>query len=159
MNRETALRIQAAADGELAGRELHRATEWLAQDPAAQALHEELQTVRALLAQAEPDVRVPESREFYWSKIARAIRQETPRPPRRAAAWTAWLLRYAVPAGALIALLAALWFKSSLDSPLSGPSFFASGEEVETPLENASAYTFWSESAHMTVVWVDTRLN
>ena len=65
---------------------------WLARDREAAALLEELRNTRAALAGFEAEVRLPESREFFWSKIEREIQRleaPAPRPARGAAPGTA----------------------------------------------------------------------
>ena len=71
MNQDRELQIQAFVDGELSARQARKVEEWLATDAEAQALLRELQATKAALAQNEPQLTLPETREFYWSKIQR----------------------------------------------------------------------------------------
>src|SRR4051812_3107727 len=73
MNEEQQLKLQAFLDGELPERDAREITAWLQRDAAAAALFAELKATRQALAAAETPVALPESREFYWSKIARDL--------------------------------------------------------------------------------------
>src|SRR5262245_42720766 len=98
MNHEVELRIQAYMDNELAGAEMREIAELLSRDPEAQKLYEALATARRLLVDNEPEHKLSEGREFYWSKIERAIRKEEtiPKPARGfALGWQNWWVRLA----------------------------------------------------------------
>ena len=83
-----------------------------AADPEAAGLLAELQSIKAALLRNEPTVAVPETREFYWSKIERQIQREAARPfpargPGRSgsgAGWPRWLGAAALAAVLLLAL-------------------------------------------------------
>jgi anti-sigma factor RsiW len=156
INQDTALKLQAFLDGELPSAEAQAVAELLTGNSEANALFEELRTTRSLLSGNELQFKVPESREFYWSKIARGIeRQERPEAAT-APRGTPWWVRFLVPVSALAALAVAVlvWRPSQR-----GWIGVAEGHEIETPLEETSSFTFRSESAGMTVVWVDTHRN
>ena len=100
MNPDKALKIQSYLDGELSDREARSISEWLATDNEARLLFEELQFTKVALAKNEPELKLPESREFYWSKIEREIRrqdQPVAQPAERPSIF-ALLHRYLVPA-------------------------------------------------------------
>src|SRR5258707_14151177 len=79
MNQELQLKLQAYLDGELPDGEAAEARELIARDGEAQALVAELANTSAALAGHEAEGKLPETREFYWSKIQREIaRQEAP---------------------------------------------------------------------------------
>ena len=81
MDYNAQLKLQAFLDGELPEAEASEVANWLARDREAAALLEELRNTRSALAGFEAEVRLPESREFFWSKIEREIqRLETPAP-------------------------------------------------------------------------------
>jgi hypothetical protein len=73
MNLEQELKLQAWVDGELSEREAREIAALAETDPAARALAGELRIAKSFLAGNEPEVKLPESREFYWSKIEREI--------------------------------------------------------------------------------------
>ena len=81
MDYKSQLKVQAWLDGELPEAEASEVTKWLARDREAAALQEELRNTRQALAGFEAGINLPESREFFWSKIEREIqRLETPAP-------------------------------------------------------------------------------
>src|SRR4051812_32126786 len=100
MNSEVELELQAYLDGELAGADARRVESLIAADPQAKALFQELKTTKSLLAANEPEIKLPDSREFYWSKIERAIeRTEQPELPAAAnvGSWLSGWRRYLAP--------------------------------------------------------------
>ena len=157
INHETELKLQAYLDGELSAGEAKAIADLLGRDAGAQALYQELRIAKSLLAENEVERKLPESREFYWSKIQRQIdRVESTQadgltePPSR------WWPRFLAPAGVLAAL--AVFVAVVLRSPEGGGTFLAldDSHEIETPLEETSSFSFRSEAAAMTVVWVDS---
>ena len=71
MKNDLELKLQAWLDGELSGPEGLRLSREIAGDADATRLVEELRSVKSALAGAETPLTIPESREFYWSKIER----------------------------------------------------------------------------------------
>ena len=82
MNEEQQLKLQAFLDGELPEREAREILAWTQRDGAAAALLAELKNTRQALVKSEPHLSVPESRDFFWSKIEREI-QRAARPNQR----------------------------------------------------------------------------
>ena len=79
MDYDAQLKLQAFLDGELPEGEASKVTNWVARDREAAALLEELRNTRGALAGFEAGIQLPESREFFWSKVQRDIqRLETP---------------------------------------------------------------------------------
>ena len=78
MTEEQQLKLQAFLDGELPDPEAHEVAAWLARDADATALLGELRNTQKALVDFEPELKVPESREFYWSKIEREIHRLEP---------------------------------------------------------------------------------
>jgi len=152
---ETELKLQAYLDGELVPGEAGAIAECLTRDAEARALFEELKATRTLLGGNELEIKLPESREFFWSKVRRQIEREEQKPAaaqERASTAARWI-RFLAPAGALAAL--ALFVVVSLrnSEPLLA---LDDSHEIETPLEETSSFSFRSEAAAMTVVWVDS---
>jgi anti-sigma factor RsiW len=149
MDEKNQLQLQAYVDGELSTRESRRVETWLSQSPAARGLVEELRAARSALAGNEPVVPVPESREFYWSKIARRIEHLEQPAPVRPFLSPAWWLRYVAPvaAAAAIALMATFTARDY---------FTAHGdfEDFDGDFQQSSAVVFHSQSEAMTVVWL-----
>ena len=79
MNEELALKLQAFLDGELPEDEAREVSSLLARDADAAALHRELKNTRAAVVNFERPIQVPETREFYWSKISKEIERTAPR--------------------------------------------------------------------------------
>src|SRR6266702_2258506 len=73
MDYDAQLKLQAYLDGELPEAEARAVATWLARDREAVALLAELRATRKALAGFEAGIRLPESGEFFWSKIQRAI--------------------------------------------------------------------------------------
>lgn len=154
MKPEDILKIQAWMDGELSASAAKAVEQLVAQDAEAKAIADELRWTKAALATGEVERKVPESREFYWSKIERAIRVAEPSGAiglRRHA--VAWWLRWAAPAG-IAAALALLIFLPTLRRDHSEQ--WISGAEIESPLNDVSSITFRSEAEGVTVVWIST---
>ena len=158
INHQTELKLQAYLDGELSPGEVRAITHLLESDAGAQGLYQELKAARSLLAGNELERKLPESREFYWSKIQRQIeRMESTQGVEAAeSAASPWWTRFLAPAGVVAAL--AVFVAVALRSPEGGRSFLALDDsyEIETPLEETSSFSFRSEAAAMTVVWVDS---
>jgi negative regulator of sigma E activity len=150
MEHEQKLKLQSYLDGELPEPEAKELANRLSQDQEAAALFNELQQTRKALAGFEEGVKLPESRDFYWSKIQREIeRQEiTARPPAASSSMLLRLRRFLVPATglAVAALLALIATKESGTGP--GDS------SVETALEDSGAFTYHDDSAGATLVWL-----
>jgi hypothetical protein len=132
MNDNLELELQAWLDGE-------------GPAPEAQSFDRELmaqlQAVKGALAGNEMARSVPETREFYWSKIEREIQRQAPAP--RQAFWPRWLAPLAG-FGALACLLVLA----------ANPFAPAAFDEASSAGEGMEAITFHDRSAGMTVVWV-----
>ena len=73
MNEGTQLKLLSYVDGELPANEIAGIESLIAKDAEAADLVAELRWSREALAGGESELKVPESREFYWSKISRQI--------------------------------------------------------------------------------------
>lgn len=154
-DQDYAFKLQAYVDGELPEAEAREMADSLSCDIGGkhEALHQELQTMKRLLRGNEMQHAVPETREFYWSQIVRSI-AVAPAGRRAHATSFGWLLRWLLPVGATAALCFYWLMPSQPGAALEGPLV---GHEIETPLEETISFAFRSESAAMTVVWVETR--
>jgi hypothetical protein len=152
MTDETTLRVQAWLDGELPSADVSAVSRLAQTDAGAAQVAQELKLVRSWLAAGEMPRSLPESREFYWSKIQRAIvshaETKATADGGRLAGWR-WL-RWVVPAG-LAAALAVVWFTSEPSPPQNAGLTSA---EIDSPQEDWGTITFRSDSEQMTVVWV-----
>ena len=155
MNQEQQLKLQAFLDGELPEREAREILAWTQRAPAAAQLLTELKNTRQVMLNSEPHLSVPESREFFWSKIAREIQRLEPHPvaapePSAFAALRRWLLP-AVAVGALVIAGLIVHFNAPTDAGQMVAD--ADAPSVETTLANSEATTYRDASEGMTLVW------
>jgi anti-sigma factor RsiW len=153
MNWKSQIKLQAYLDGELSARQARPVAGWLARDCEAQALFAELQHTKTILTENEPEWKLPESRDFFWSRIIRQI--DRPGPARAAPPPWSSLLRWwkwLAPIGAAAALALLLW-------PRNPASYVAAlnGLEVEMAIPESRVATFRSEAEGVSVVWVETQ--
>jgi anti-sigma factor RsiW len=152
MDHNRQLKVQAWLDGELPDAEARKVATWLERDGEAAALAGELRNTRQALTGFEADVRVPESREFYWSKIERELRRLESPAPAAALSVSYWTLfrRFLVPASAVAAvLLGALVLLRPGGSPsLTRPAAF------ETASADSGTFTYHDDSVGATLVWL-----
>ena len=148
MKHDLELKVQAWVDGELSERETARIGEWIARDPEASALAAELQDAKQVVASSELSFALPESREFYWSKIQRQLQsvEHTPRPALGAWAWQ----RFLMPLAGVAAIVCASLIVRMEMKP---PAF----DETSATGGGMEAITFHDQSADMTVVWLQDR--
>ncbi len=160
MNHEQQLQLQAYLDGELTDREARKVSDLLASNQEAQSLFAELQFTKTAIVKNELELKLPETREFFWSKIQRDIRQAEATTARahQPIPILSWLQRILVPAAsvALIAIVGVLMMNRSTDS-FNPSSMVMHVGEVEAPASEMGTMTFRSEAERMTVVWVYDR--
>jgi len=146
MTQEQQLRLQAFLDGELPEREMREVAAWLATDPEAAGLQLELKHTRQALTNFEKDIKLPESREFFWSKIEREItRLEKPEPAKPQVSPFVWLKRALISAGSVaVVVIVAL---------VAWPRAATAQAEVETTLADPGAFTYRDDQEGMTVIW------
>jgi anti-sigma factor RsiW len=147
MKHELELSLQAWLDGELPERQARRMSRWIARDAEARALLAELRSIKEVLPSNEAARAVPDTREFYWSQVARRIQCETPvaRPVRLP--WFARWQGYLLPLTGLAALACALVVTTRHARP---PTF----DEISATSDAMEAVTFHDQSGQMTVVWL-----
>lgn len=152
MNKERQLKVQALLDGELADKEAGEVAAWVARDPEAAALLAELRHTNRVLSDSELAIKLPEAREFYWSKIEREIRKlATDSEPAPAIPFLVRLRRLLVPAAAVAALAVIATFVS-LRSGTPGPALAPS--QTQMTVADASAFTYQDFANGTTLVWV-----
>ena len=151
MDDKAQLKLQAWLDGELPQSEAAEVAQWVAQDREAAALAEELRMTRGALAGFEAEVRLPESREFFWSKVEREIeRLEQPGTSSTRESWLVRVRRFLVPASAVAAVLTAGLMLTQWAGPPGGTATAA----TETTLADSGAFTYRDYSAGATLVWL-----
>jgi anti-sigma factor RsiW len=153
MNEEAQFKLQAYLDGELPAGETAEVRQWLARDEEARALLAELQHTNTALAGHEAEVKLPETREFFWSKIEREIgRQGAASVAPRKSFWARWGWRGLVPVGGVaVACLLAL----HLAYPGAAVAEFV--PELDLASDNMGAYTFRNQEDGLTMIWLYER--
>lgn len=150
MNVDSGIKLQAYLDGELSASDARAVASLLESDTEARALVAELRQTRSLLRENEPHHALPESREFFWSKIEREISRTEPAPQSGGTGWLVFLRRHFAAAAGTCAALAIAAFMTFQMNWVS-PDMF---EEIENPLEDTGSFSFRSESQQMTLVWI-----
>jgi anti-sigma factor RsiW len=148
MDHEAQLKLQAFLDSELPEAEAKQVASWLARDQGAVALLAELRHTRQALAGFETGIRLPESREFYWSKIQREIDLHEAAEARQvapAAPWWVGLRRYLVPAVAIALVAVAGLMATRATAPVAG---------IETSTTDPGAFTYRDYAGGATLVWL-----
>ena len=148
MDLELQLKLQAYFDGELSEREAREIGGSLAKDAEARALLAELRNTRGAITGYEADVRLPESRAFYWSKIARDIERAEMAGTAAPAVTRRWnLRRLLVSAAALAAVVIAVMLAGTHPKGPGRP-------ELEVALADSDAFTYRDYSAGATLIWL-----
>lgn len=156
MNRDTQLQVQAYLDNELSPADARNVSKLISSDVAIRELYNELKDTKDVLVQNEPEVRVPDTRDFYWSQIQRRIataeRQPTLTYERP------WWMRFLAPIAGTVALCAVLLSVVNKDGQPTAvtsslPTFASTPHQLEQP-SDVSTITFRSESEGVTVVWI-----
>jgi anti-sigma factor RsiW len=149
MDQDFQLKLQAYVDGELSEREAREVESTLDSNADARALVGELRNTNAALTVFEAEVKLPEARDFYWSKIKRQIeREQAPAPVVEKT--IPWWQRFLIPAGGVAALLIAILIGLKQTKPLVQGPFVP----VETHLSDSGAMTYRDQSEGLTVVWL-----
>lgn len=160
MKEETELKLLAYVDGELPQSEAAEVETLLKENAMAADLVAELRWSRVAMGGNETAVRVPEGREFYWSKISRSIEAAERRSEREVAsgAGEPWWRRVLVPVAGLAAI--SLVLAISTKAPQGGATTNEVGSPVvsssEPVWEDANVYEFYDEKERMSVIWVTT---
>ena len=143
---ESELKLQAFLDGELPEGEAREVVALLARDREAAGLLAELKFSRQALSGFDRSIRLPESREFFWSKIQREIEKhpvETMAAPKTS--WFAQLRRMLVPATAFALVCLAGVVVLRHGGGVSG---------AETSVAAPGAFTYRDFDTGTTLVWL-----
>ena len=151
MTLEQQLKLQAFLDGELPEKEARGVAAWVARDAEATDLLAELRNTRRALADFEPALRLPESREFYWSKIQRQIERLEPLPQAPPASTLPRLRRFLIPAIAVAALALIVAFASLQFGWVRLPG----GSETEMTCADSGMFTYQNDADGTTLVWLN----
>ena len=148
IDQETQIKIQAFLDGELAEAEAGKIAALIARDRDVAALHAELKNTRRALAGTEQGITLPESREFYWSKIRRDIeRVEQPQPVQATPSFWQLVSRMLKPVAAVAAVVVLGTVLFHQMDGLNG------GSDVLVASADMEAITFRDDSIGTTFVW------
>lgn len=148
MDYQVQLKLQAFLDGELPEAEAREMAALVARDSEASALITELRHTRKALADFEPAAKVPESREFYWSKIEREIRRLEPVPGvTEHVSLFVILRRLLLPASAVAALVIAAMLAGRWGAP--------GRAGAEMTMAGSGAFTYTDYANGTTLVWLD----
>ena len=148
MEYDSQLKLQSFLDGELSEAEAREVASWLARDQEAVLLLAELRNTREACAKSEGIVLLPESREFFWSKIEREIsRLEQPAVPRERPSLLALWRRFLVPASAIAALVI-------ITIIAVGPLKTSSMPISEAENTDNGAFVYRDDATQTTLVWL-----
>lgn len=157
MNHDFELKLQAWLDGEMSSDEAASFKKTMQSDPQAQDLLGELTAIKTAMTGNELSVKVPETREFYWSKIEREITREIPATAHARSSFLSTLFaqwqRLLVPLAGTVAIVTLLVF-SVKQSPKT--SLFS---EITFTSSDMETVTFHDQSSKMTVVWLQPKDN
>lgn len=154
MKHEFELKLQAWLDGEMPADEAARFSQAVASDPEASALLAELTIIKTAMHGNELSVKVPDTREFYWSQIEREILRQEPKAasaPAPKPSFLTQLRRFLVPLTGTAAVVALLVV--SVKQSIPAPSF----TEITMTSSDMETMTFHDQSSKMTVVWLSPK--
>ena len=152
---ETELKVQAVVDGELTGREAEELRARLESDAGLRTLHARLTAMRGLMTGAELPRTLPESGDFHWSQISKAIEREERQTKHlaRPASSANWLLRWVVPLAGVACLVLVLTMKQTAPPDLD--ILLGSDHELELSVDDLDVMTFNTGDDAMSIVWLD----
>jgi anti-sigma factor RsiW len=144
MKDDLELKLQAWLDAELPAAEAEQMRRLAATDPEAAILLAELRNTKAALLNNEPTAAVPETRQFYWSKIERQIRREAGVRPAPGLSLAERFRRWLAPLAGVAALAAALLLALNQSAPqvLNQVSGLAGGFKARTFRDSSAGINF-----------------
>ncbi|MFL3665772.1 MAG: hypothetical protein ACJ06V_04225 [Verrucomicrobiota bacterium] len=156
---EIQLKVQALVDGELTGREAEELRDRLETDAGLKEFYERLTAVRELMADAELPRTLPESGDFHWSQISKAIECEERQAKQmaRPASGANWLLRWVFPLAGIACLMLLFTLQQTRNPNLS--ISLGSDHELELSIDDLDVMTFNTGDDNMSVVWLDYSIN
>jgi anti-sigma factor RsiW len=154
MTNQDQMKLQAFIDGELSVREATEMRELLAADAEASALAAELRNTVSAISGNEMERELPESREFFWSKIEREIERQAEQPARSvpSESWLAWLRHYVLPVGGLAIITCLLGIVAIRNHGPKNPF-----GQMDLASEDMGSYTYRDHENKMTMVWLYDR--
>lgn len=155
MNWDQQLELQAWVDGELSAGDARRVAAFAAADGDACLLADELRMSKAFISSNEIEVKIPETREFYWSQVQRRIESaELVRESSPGLSWPFVWRRLVSPLSglALVAFLAVVSFNTFRGPAIDDSSRFM--VEVENLSDDVGSISYRSQSENMFVVYL-----
>ena len=149
MDGEFQLKLQAFLDAELPEKEAREIAAWIARDAEAADLLAELRHTRQALAGFEPKPRLPEARDFYWSKIEREIQRRESQPDSAESIPVFSRLRRLLLPAAAVATLAMIVTFAVMRPGVPGVP------DTETTLGDSATFTYHDYANGTTLVWLD----
>lgn len=157
MNDDTQLKLMAYVDGELPANEVAAIEAMLKTDQAAADLVGELRWATEAISGNEMEIKVPESREFYWSKISKAIEFEEKQAERVAQATPSqkWWYKLLMPVAGMAAVVLAFTFVNpGQQGAAEGDAFQGAAPVLEDGASDMNVYEYYDEREKMNVIWV-----
>ncbi len=148
MKLETMLEIQSSVDGQLSSQRQEAVARLLSSDMEARQLHQQLTAVREVLQRHEPVIRIPETREFYWSQLERRLQAPKPAPAATGSP-SALMWRWLAPMMGLSAVIAVIALQPFTNS---GARSFQLGSGSP---QASTVTTFSSEADGVTIHWIN----
>ena len=150
MNNDLLLKIQSFVDGELDEAGQTEVAALMARDPDVHALVKELKQTRQALVAHEGSLDLPESREFYWSKIERQITGSMPvdEGPMPTGSLLSTLTRWLAPAACLAGILVMAFLFTGRDNAAADTLRWQAG------FDGVNALTYRDYDEGITVLWL-----
>jgi len=157
MKTDTQLKVQAYLDNELGTGDARKIAQMISSDTETRELFTELKETKEILVRNEPEVKLQETRDFYWSKIRRGIDAAEKTP---AAAVRPWWMRFLAPVAGTVALFAVILSVMDRGTGSNPVASLQSASASAAPLHqleqssDVSTITFRSDAEGVTVVWL-----
>jgi len=170
MNMTKQMDVQAYLDGELSEARRREVERLLETDEESRELFVRLSALRELVRANEPASCLPESREFYWSKLERTLGGPA-MAGGRAAGGSPWWLKIFAPAAAMAATIAVvLHFNQPAPLPIASsqpsPAEALGVKTAAKPIQRANniemreqemkTITFHHQKEGVMVVWLSS---
>lgn len=154
MNDDAQLKLMAYVDGELPAEEVATVENLIRVDQEAANLVSELRWAQEAISGNELEIKVPETREFYWSKISQAIEFEEKQAERAAQSTPSqkWWYKLLLPAAGLAAVVLAFTFAN----PNQGPTTDGAPEIINPESDSVRLDEYYDEQEQTSVIWVTT---
>jgi len=168
MELEAKLSIQALIDGELSAEKQVDIERLVKADSEAQALFKELSNTVGALKESELEHNLPETREFFWSKVSAEIEREDRQAEvaQSRPGAVAWWKKLMVPVGAAAALVVAFTLFQPAGPDVAKTNFGTNTVSTavtetlaETELEMPDSFIFYMFEQNATVIWVDSKMD